>query len=71
MQTRWMLWMEEGATLRLLPAVPRAWLQHGQRIELNRVASYFGPFSLTVDSQLTFITNLADRGLQQSGSVWR
>jgi hypothetical protein len=48
MQTRWMLWLEEGATLRLLPAVPRAWLEAGKEIKLERVASYFGKFSLTV-----------------------
>ncbi len=52
MQTRWMLWLEEGDTLRLLSAVPRAWLEDGQRIELNKVASYFGPFSLRVESHV-------------------
>ena len=26
---------------------------------------------LTVNDQLTFVTNLADRGLQKSGSIWR
>ena len=52
METRWMLWLEDGATLRLLSAVPRAWLEHGKKIELNRVASYFGTFSLRVSSQV-------------------
>ena len=50
MQTRWMLWMEQGETLRLLPGVPRAWLEHGKRIELRDVATYFGPARLTVRS---------------------
>jgi hypothetical protein len=52
MQTRWMLWLEDGTTLRLLSAVPRAWLEHGQEIKLEKVASYFGKFSLTVRSQV-------------------
>jgi hypothetical protein len=50
MQTRWMLWLEQGAMLRLLPGVPRGWLEHGKRIELRDVATYFGPASLTVRS---------------------
>jgi hypothetical protein len=50
MQTRWMLWLEQGETLHLLPGVPRAWLEHGKRIELRDVATYFGPASLTVRS---------------------
>ena len=52
MQTRWMLWLEEGDLLRLLSAIPRAWLADGQTISLKRVASYFGPLSFTVESQL-------------------
>jgi len=52
MQTRWMLYMEEGDTLRLLPAVPRAWLEAGKRIALRNVATYFGPVSLEVESDL-------------------
>lgn len=52
MQTRWMLWIEDGATLRLLTGVPRAWLEHGKEIKLEKVASYFGKFSLTVNSQV-------------------
>ena len=52
MQTRWMLWMERGETLRLLPGVPRAWLEHGKRIALKNVATYFGPMSLTVESRV-------------------
>jgi len=52
METRWMLYMEEGQTLRLLPGIPRAWLENGRRIELDRVATYFGPVSLHVESRL-------------------
>jgi len=50
-ETRWMLWMEEGNMLRLLPGIPRAWLARGQSIEIENAASYFGPFSLRVDAQ--------------------
>ena len=52
MQTRWMLYLERGRTLELLPGIPRAWLEQGKRIELRDVASYFGPLSLTVESDV-------------------
>lgn len=52
LQTRWMLYMEEGNTLKLLRGIPRKWLEPGQHIGLERVASYFGPLSLTVESDL-------------------
>jgi hypothetical protein len=52
MQTRWMLWMEENQTLKLLPGVPRDWLSDGKKIELENVASYFGPVSLKVTSNV-------------------
>ena len=52
MQTRWMLWAEQGETLKLLSGVPRDWLKNGRRIELKKVASYFGPVSLKVKSEL-------------------
>jgi hypothetical protein len=50
MQTRWMLYMERGDTLELLPGIPRDYLRAGQAIELDHVASYFGPLSLRVES---------------------
>ena len=53
MQTRWMLWLEQGDSLRLLQAIPRRWLEDGKKIELRRVASYFGPVFLRVESQLS------------------
>ena len=52
MQTRWMLYLEDGRTLRLLPGVPRAWLEDGKGIDLQNVASYFGPLSLRVESRV-------------------
>ncbi len=52
MDTRWMLYMERGKTLELLGGIPGAWLANGQRIELDRVASYFGPLTLRVESKL-------------------
>ncbi|MFA5203128.1 MAG: hypothetical protein WC708_01875 [Lentisphaeria bacterium] len=50
MQTRWMLYLEEGATLKLLPGIPRCWLEDGKTIAVTDAASYFGPFSLRVTS---------------------
>jgi hypothetical protein len=52
MQTRWMLYMERGDTLQLLAGIPRSYLENGKKIELTRVASYFGPVSLQVNSEL-------------------
>jgi hypothetical protein len=52
MQTRWMLWLEQGSTLKLLAGIPRPWMEDGKTIELNRVASYFGPLTLKVESHL-------------------
>ncbi len=52
MQTRWMLWLEEGDTLRLLAGIPRAWLEHDQVIEVREGGSYFGPVSLRVESDV-------------------
>jgi hypothetical protein len=50
MQTRWMLWDEDcdAGTLRLLPMVPRGWLESGKTLTLEKCRSYFGPFSLDV-----------------------
>jgi hypothetical protein len=58
MQTRWMLWFEDGGALSLLRAVPRKWLEDGKEIALENVKSYFGALSLKVKSELAkgFIT---------------
>ena len=52
MQTRWMLWLEEGDTLAFLRGIPRRWLEDGKEIRLENAATYFGPASLSVTSQL-------------------
>lgn len=52
METRWMIYMEEGETLKLLSGVPRNWLQNAKTIEINNAASYFGPVSFIVKSEL-------------------
>ncbi|MBP8257262.1 MAG: hypothetical protein KAX37_08040 [Opitutaceae bacterium] len=50
MQTRWMLYMEQGETLRLLAGIPRAYLVPGAVIEVKDAASYFGPLSFRVET---------------------
>ena len=52
MDSRWMLYMERGSGIDLLPGIPRAYLENGKHIELNKVATYFGPLSLRVDSAI-------------------
>jgi hypothetical protein len=51
METRWMLYLEEGETLKLLPGIPRRWMEDGKQIILNNVGSYFGPISLHVNAK--------------------
>lgn len=51
MQTRWMLYMEEGDTLSLLAGAPSQWFIDGSRIELEGAASYFGKLDLFVEAE--------------------
>jgi hypothetical protein len=52
METRWMLYLEENNTLKLLSGVPRKWLEDGKEIEVTNAASYFGPLSFRVVSNI-------------------
>jgi hypothetical protein len=52
MQTRWMLYLEEGDTLTMLKAVPRCWLEDGKKIAFDGVKSYFGPLKFKAESDL-------------------
>lgn len=52
MDTRWMLYLERGTTLILLRGVPRAYLAHGKTLKIENAASYFGPFSFHVESNV-------------------
>lgn len=52
MQTRHMLWLEDGDTLKLLAGVPRAWLASGKAIQLRNVGSFFGHLSFTASSEV-------------------
>lgn len=45
MDTRWMLYLEAGETLRLFAGAPRAWFAPGATISVQGAASYFGPLS--------------------------
>ncbi|MCA9429052.1 MAG: hypothetical protein KC940_00955, partial [Candidatus Omnitrophica bacterium] len=60
MQSRWMLYQEEGDTLSLLSGIPRAWMEDGKEIRLKDAASYFGPINLEVKSNLDEGEILAD-----------
>ncbi len=48
METRWMLYLERGDTLRLLGGVPRAYLRPGATVGVKAAASYFGPMTFSV-----------------------
>ena len=52
MQTRWMLYLEEGDTLSMLKTVPRDWFEDSKEIILDGVISYFGEIYFKVESDL-------------------
>jgi len=56
MQTRWMLYMEDGSRLDLFKGIPRQWLTPGRRIELDGVKSYFGALRVTAQAEHDAIT---------------
>jgi hypothetical protein len=53
METRWMLYLEDNSTLRLLNTVPRKWMEDKKTIEINNVQSYFGPLTVKVNSKIS------------------
>jgi hypothetical protein len=52
MESRWMLYLEERETLRLLMGVPGRWMKSGKKITVTDASSHFGHFSLTAESKL-------------------
>lgn len=52
METRWMLYMENGDTLNLFKTIPRKWLEDGKTISLNGVRSYFGKLNVAATSHV-------------------
>ncbi len=50
METRWMLYLEEGTTLKLFNTIPRKWTEDGKEIALTNVQSYFGPITAKLTS---------------------
>ena len=53
METRNMLYLEDGDTLKLLNVIPRRWLEDGKKIVLDSVLSYFGRIGLDVTSNVS------------------
>jgi hypothetical protein len=66
MQTRWMLWLEQGDTLRLMNAIPRRWLENGKQIALKNVATYFGPLTVGIESKIA--TGVIEADVQCTGA---
>jgi hypothetical protein len=46
-----MLIRESDDTLVLAQAAPRAWLENGKRIEVQRAPTYYGPLSFAIESR--------------------
>jgi len=53
METRNMLWQEQGDTLYLFRVIPRKWMEDGKEIILDSVRSYFGKISVNLKSDLS------------------
>jgi hypothetical protein len=51
METRWMLYMERGETLELLPGAPETFFEPGKTIEIKGAKTYFGPLNLKVEAK--------------------
>ena len=52
MQTRWMLYLEEGDALAMLKTIPRCWFEDGKELILDGVKSYFGQIYFKAESDL-------------------
>ncbi len=52
MRCRWMLYIEDGRDLKILPGVPRAWLQDGKAISVEGAKSHFGTLNCRVESRV-------------------
>lgn len=52
METRWMLYMENGDTLNVFKTIPRKWMEDGKTISLNGVRSYFGKLNVEAASHV-------------------
>jgi hypothetical protein len=48
MRCRWMLYLEDGAVLKIFPVAPRAWFEEGKVISVKGVKSYFGELDFSV-----------------------
>ncbi|MCL4193433.1 MAG: hypothetical protein KJZ87_16985 [Thermoguttaceae bacterium] len=42
----------DGGRLLLAQAAPRPWLAHGERIEIARAPTWYGPLSFTIESRI-------------------
>ena len=42
MQTRWMLYLEDGESLKLFSTIPRMWLASGKTLKIENAVSYYG-----------------------------
>lgn len=49
METRWMLYLEQGETLRLFAGAPGAWFHPGANLSVTNAGSYFGPLSFSAN----------------------
>ncbi|MEO7599589.1 MAG: hypothetical protein ABIV50_11695 [Opitutus sp.] len=72
METRWMLYLESGDTLRLLTGVPRSYLAPKAKISVERAGSTFGPLSFAVtvsEDGKTVTANIDCAGERRPGRV--
>lgn len=48
-----MLIFEEGTALKLGMGVPRAWMENGKRVRIERAATFFGPMDMMIESGIS------------------
>lgn len=52
MDTRRMLYMEQGDTLEIFKVIPRNWMEDGKNVTLDNVGSYYGKLKVTATSNV-------------------
>ena len=55
MDTRCMLYLENGDTLDIFKVIPRKWMEDGKKIQLHNVVSYFGRLNFYQLQQQRFL----------------
>ena len=53
LRCRWMLFLEDGRSLKLLPGIPSDWLDDGKKVSVKGAKCHFGLLNFEVKSEIT------------------